>query len=67
MKRLQNFINRNNTHCKPVKLGNGLYLFLSVVLVLLGLVMYTIQQHAQKEIGIRKILGATVTNIISIL
>jgi ABC-type antimicrobial peptide transport system permease subunit len=33
---------------------------------LLGLVMYTINTRT-KEIGIRKILGATVTNIISIL
>ena len=43
----------------------GLSILISC-LGLLGLVMYTINTRT-KEIGIRKILGATVTNIISIL
>lgn len=45
--------------------ATGLSVFISC-LGLLGLVMYTINTRT-KEIGIRKILGATVTNIISIL
>lgn len=45
--------------------ATGLSVLISC-LGLLGLVMYTINTR-RKEIGIRKILGATVTNIISIL
>ena len=45
--------------------ATGLSVLISC-LGLLGLVMYTINTRT-KEIGIRKILGATVTNIISIL
>ncbi len=45
--------------------ATGLSILISC-LGLLGLVMYTINTRT-KEIGIRKILGATVTNIISIL
>lgn len=45
--------------------ATGLSILISC-LGLLGLVMYTINTRI-KEIGIRKILGATVTNIISIL
>lgn len=45
--------------------ATGLSVLISC-LGLLGLVMYTISTR-KKEIGIRKILGATVTNIISVL
>jgi len=45
--------------------ATGLSVLISC-LGLLGLVMYTISTRT-KEIGIRKILGATVTNIISVL
>ncbi|HWH61832.1 MAG TPA: FtsX-like permease family protein, partial [Ginsengibacter sp.] len=48
-----------------LKWATGLCVLISC-LGLLGLVMYTINTR-RKEIGIRKILGATVTNIISVL
>ena len=46
-------------------MGNGLAVLISC-LGLLGLVMYTTTQRA-KEIGVRKVLGATVSQLVSLL
>ncbi|TKK68267.1 FtsX-like permease family protein [Ilyomonas limi] len=48
-----------------LKWATGLTIFISC-LGLLGLVMYTINTR-RKEIGIRKVLGASVANIVSVL
>lgn len=59
------FYEREQSTESLLRWATGLAIFISC-LGLLGLVMYTINTRA-KEIGIRKILGASVTTIVSIL
>ncbi len=65
MKALLNFIKPNRIFPNLLKWATGLAIFISCM-GLLGLVMYTTNLRT-KEIGVRKVLGASVGQIVSIL
>jgi len=65
MKPLQSFIKKNKTLPRLLSWSTGLAIFISC-LGLLGLVIYTTTQRT-KEIGVRKVLGASVTQLVSLL
>ncbi len=62
---ITNFYQTEQRMAKLMKNATGIAILLSC-LGLFGLVTYTAEQRT-KEIGIRKVLGATVTNIVSLL
>ena len=63
--RIANMYAREQQTASLLKWATGLAIFISC-LGLLGLVMYTINTRT-KEIGVRKVLGASVANIVSVL
>jgi putative ABC transport system permease protein len=62
---IANFYRREQQTAKLLSWATGLAIFISC-LGLLGLVMYTINTRT-KEIGIRKVLGASIVSIVTIL
>ena len=65
MKTLQNIIRLNKILISLLKWSTALAIFISC-LGLLGLVIYTTTQRT-KEIGVRKVLGASVSQIVSLI
>jgi len=62
---IENFYLREQQLSKLLNWSTGLSVFISC-LGLLGLVIYTANQR-QKEIGIRKVLGASITQVVNLL